>query len=79
MTKERAFVVILFRISQTNQNLKLDNTQTEKEACSTHNKIGKIVRNAIREAGGIMPVDLPTPKKSLKQLEKETNRSLIKQ
>lgn len=24
---------------------------TEKEACKTHNRIGKIVRNAIKQAG----------------------------
>lgn len=41
----------LFRISQTEQKLKRDNTQTEKEACVIHNKIGKIVRKAIEEAG----------------------------
>ena len=41
----------LFRISQTEQKLKRDNTKTEGEACETHNKIGKIVRNAIKEAG----------------------------
>ena len=28
-------------------------------------------RNTIKEIGGTMPEDLPTPKKSLKQLEKE--------
>ena len=61
----------LFRISQTEQKLKRDNIQTEKDVCSTHNKIGKIVRKAIKEADGTMPEDLPTPKKSLKQLEKE--------
>ena len=37
-----------FRISQTEQRLKKDNVDTEKEACKTHNKIGKIVRNAIK-------------------------------
>jgi len=41
----------LFRISQTEQRLKKDNIQTEKEVCNTHNKIGKIVRKAIKEAG----------------------------
>ena len=41
----------LFRISQTEQRLKKDNVDTEKKACDTHNKIGKIVRNAIKEAG----------------------------
>ena len=66
----------LFRISQTEEKLKKDNIDTEKDACKTHNKIGKIVRNAIKEAGGTMPEDLPTPKKSLKELEKENNRSL---
>lgn len=41
----------LFRISQTEQKLKRDNTKTEGEACETHNKVGQIVRNAIKEAG----------------------------
>ena len=66
----------LFRISQTEEKLKKDNVNTEKEACKTHNKIGKIVRKAIKEAGGTMPEDLPTPKKSLKELEKENNKNL---
>ena len=66
----------LFRISQTEEKLKKDNVNTEKEACKTHNKIGKIVRKAIKEAGGTMPENLPTPKKSLKQLEKENKKSL---
>ena len=68
----------LFRISQTEQRLKRDNIDTEKKACDTHNKIGKIVRKAIKEAGGTMPEELPTPKKSLKQLEKENNKQLNK-
>ena len=41
----------LFRISQTEEKIKKDNIDTEKEACKTHNKIGKIVRNAIKQAG----------------------------
>lgn len=41
----------LFRISQTEQKLKRDNIQTEKDACITHNIVGKIVRRAIQEAG----------------------------
>ena len=68
----------LFRISQTEQKLKKDNIQSEKEANKTHYNIGKIVRKAIKEAGGTMPEDLPTPKKSLKQLEKENKKSLRK-
>lgn len=68
----------LFRITQTESRLKRDKVDTEKKACDTHNKIGKIVRKAIKEAGGTMPEELPTPKKSLKQLEKEKNKSLKK-
>ena len=66
----------LFRISQTNQKLKNDSVQTEKDACITHNKVGKIVRKAIKEAGGTMPEDMPTPKKSLKELQKENTEKL---
>ena len=66
----------LFRISQTEQRLKKDKVNSEINACDTHNKIGKIVRNAIKEAGGTMPEDMPTPKKSLKQLEREKNKYL---
>ena len=41
----------LFRITQTEARLKKDKIDTEKNACDTHNKIGKIVRKAIKEAG----------------------------
>ncbi len=41
----------LFRITQTESRLKKDKVDTENKACDTHNKIGKIVRNAIKEAG----------------------------
>ena len=41
----------LFRITQTESRLKSDKVNTENKACNTHNKIGKIVRNAIKEAG----------------------------
>lgn len=61
----------LFRISQTEQKLKKDNIQTEKEANKTHYNIGKNIREVIEKNGGTMPEDLPTPEKSLKQLEKE--------
>ena len=41
----------LFRITQTESRLERDKVDTEKKACDTHNKIGKIVRKAIKEAG----------------------------
>ena len=69
----------LFRISQTEQKLRKDNIQGEKEANKTHYKIGKNIREVIAKNGGTMPEDLPTPKKSLKQLEKENKKNLKKQ
>ena len=68
----------LFRITQTESRLKKDNIQGEKQANKIHYKIGKNIREVIAKNGGTMPEDLPTPKKSLKQLEKENNTNLKK-
>ena len=67
----------LFRITQTEQKLKRENIKTESDANKTHYKVGKEVRNAIKRLGGTMPEELPTPKKSLKELEKEKKNKLI--
>ena len=66
----------LFRITQTESRLKRDNIQTENKANETHYEVGAKIRNTIKELGGTMPEDLPTPKKSLKELEKESIISL---
>ena len=62
----------LFRISQTNQKLKRENIKGENNANIAHYNVGRKVRQTIKELGGTMPEDLPTPNKSLKKLEKET-------
>ena len=69
----------LFRITQTESKLKRDNSSTEKEANKTHYNIGKNIREVIAKNGGTMPENLPTPEKSLKQLEKESKKKLLKQ
>ena len=61
----------LFRITQTESKLKRDNISSEKDANETHYNIGKNIREVIAKNGGTMPEKLPTPKKSLKELEKE--------
>ena len=60
----------IFRIAQTEAKLKRDNVDNEYTANSIHYEVGKKVRNTIKELGGTMPEDLPTPEKSLKELEK---------
>ena len=64
----------IFRIAQTDAKLKRDKVDNEYTANSVHYEIGKIVRKAVEEAGGTMPEDLPTPNKSLKELEIETKK-----
>ena len=71
-------IVNLFRISQTNQKLINDNVQGEGNANDVHFNIGKNIREVIAKNGGTMPEDLPTPDKSLKELEKENNNLIIK-
>lgn len=66
----------LFRIDQTNQKLIADNIKGEKSANDTHYKVGRKVRKTIQELGGTMPEDLPTPEKSLKELEKEHKKNI---
>ena len=68
----------IFRITQTEALLEKQVERSEKVATNTHYKVGKIVRDTIKRIGGTMPEDLPTPKKSLKQLEKENKKALKK-
>jgi DNA-damage-inducible protein D len=65
----------LFRITQTEQKLINDNIKTEKEANEAHFEVGKNIREVILKNGGTMPEKLPTPKKSLKELEKENKKT----
>ncbi len=68
----------LFRISQTEQKLKRDNIRSERDANKAHYEVGFKIRETIKELGGTMPEDLPTPKKSLKELEKERKKLEVK-
>ena len=61
----------LFRISQTEEKLRKDEIQGVDKATSVHYNVGKEVRAAIEKIGGTMPENLPTPEKSIQQIEKE--------
>lgn len=62
----------LFRILQTDDKLKRGKISSENKAADIHYKIGKEVRNSIKRMGGVMPEELETPNKSLKQITKDT-------
>lgn len=50
--------------------------ENREKANQTHYTVGKTVRKAIGDIGGTMPEDLPTPEKSIKQVEKEQLKRL---
>ena len=66
----------LFRISQTEEKLRKDKIVGAETATSVHYSVGKEVRTAIEKIGGTMPEDLPTPEKSIQQIEKEQMQRL---
>jgi len=61
----------IFRITQTEALLEKQKIPSEQTATNTHYKVGKAVRDTIKKLGGTMPEDLPTPEKSIKELEQE--------
>ena len=61
----------IFRITQTEALLEKQKIFSEQTATNTHYKVGKAVRDTIKKLGGTMPEDLPTPEKSIKELERE--------
>ena len=68
----------LFRATQTDEKLRRENIQGKEKAYETHYEVGKTVRKTIQELGGTMPEDLPTPEKSVKQLESEQKKKKLK-
>ena len=74
---EDELVANLFRINQTKQKLLKDKVQVENNASDIHYEVGKEIRYTIKKLGGTMPEDMPTPKKSLKELEKENKKLKI--
>lgn len=64
----------LFRATQTDEKLRRDNVQGKQEAGNVHYEVGRKVRQTIADLGGTMPEDLPTPSKSIKQLEREEKK-----
>ena len=61
----------LFRITQTEAKMRREGTSTPTEANAAHYQVGKAVRETIAGLGGTMPEELPTPDKSIKELEAE--------
>ena len=68
----------LFRATQAEEKLRRDNIKGKSNANKTHYEVGAKVRETIAELGGTMPEDLPTPDKSIKQIEREIEKKTLK-
>lgn len=60
----------LFRATQAEDKLRREGIKGKAAANRTHLEVGRKVRQTIEELGGTMPENLPTPEKSIKQLER---------
>ncbi len=63
----------LFRATQTDEKLRRENIKGKAQANHVHYQVGAKVRETIAELGGTMPENLPTPEKSVQQIEREQN------
>ena len=68
----------LFRATQTEEKLNRDNIQGKVNANKTHYQVGAKIRETIEDLGGTMPENLPTPDKSIKQIEREIEKQKLK-
>lgn len=66
----------LFRATQTDEKLRRENIQGKEKANQTHYDVGAKVRQTIQELGGTMPEDLPTPERSIKQIERDQQKKI---
>lgn len=66
----------LFRATQTDEKLRRENIKGKEAANKTHFEVGRAVRQTIKDLGGTMPEDLPTPDRSINQLKLEQKKLL---
>jgi DNA-damage-inducible protein D len=56
--------------------LRREHIKGKIKANKTHYEVGAKVRQTIKDLGGTMPENLPTPEKSIQQIEKEHKKAL---
>ena len=67
----------LFRATQADEKIRRDNIRGRDKANQVHYDVGETVRNTIKQLGGTMPENLPTPRKSIKQIEREQRQKQL--
>lgn len=66
----------IFRATQTDAKLRRDQVDSKDEANATHYQVGHEVREAIKRLGGTMPENLPTPDKSIQDLQRDEQKRI---
>jgi len=66
----------IFRATQTDAKLRRDQVSSKGQANITHFNVGREIRETIRRLGGTMPEYLPTPEKSIQDLQREEQQRL---
>ena len=69
-------VANIFRASLTKQKLEREDIQSKDEATQAHHQMGQAVRKTIIETGVTLPEDLPTPTKSIKQVQRDEQKRI---
>ncbi len=64
----------IFRAAQTEEKLRREGVSGKDKANRVHREVGAKVRQTIKELGGIMPEDQPTPRTSAKRLESKRKK-----
>ena len=77
-TRQQELIEHFDELDETHKRLAIrrDNIQGKAAANKTHYDVGSKVRQTIKDLGGTMPEDLPTPEKSIKELEREERKKL---
>lgn len=68
-----------FRASLTRQKIERENITKKEKANQAHHTTGKRIRDFIKEDGSTMPENLPTPGKSIQQLQREQQKRIERQ
>jgi DNA-damage-inducible protein D len=66
----------LFRITQTDESIKRKGIKEKQQANDEHHRMGHQVREFMIQESGTAPEDLPTPTKSIQQLQREEQKRL---
>ncbi len=67
----------LFISTQTDEKLRREKIKGEEKSMQINIEVREKVRQTIEDLGGTMPEELPTPEKSVKEIEKDQKKKRL--